>query len=57
MKSKQKIYEDLKHKEEELIKQLGYVPTSFIEEWEWEAQLKRLEISNEQEKKHEPKTE
>lgn len=33
------------------IKQLGYNPTSFIEDWEWEAQLKRLEMSNLKESK------
>ena len=50
MKSKKEIEEDSKAKEEGYIRQLGYCPTSYIDDWEWEAQLKRLKQSDEQEK-------
>ena len=49
MKSKKEIEEDLQHREEEAIKQLGYRPTQYIEDHEWELQLKRLQQSNEKE--------
>ena len=43
--------ERLNQEEESLVKTLGYNPTSYIADHEWEAQLKRNKLSLEMESK------
>ena len=44
-------HEALDVKEQQAVQTLGYNPTSQISDWEWEAQLKRNQLSLEKESK------
>ena len=49
LKKKYKSDADLKFEEDSLVDELGYCPTSLLSDWEWELQLKRLKLSNQEE--------
>ena len=51
LKKKHRSDDDLKFEEDSLVNELGYCPTSLISDWEWELQLKRLKLSDEEENK------
>ena len=51
LKKKHRSDADLKFEEDSLVNELGYCPTTLINDWEWELQLKRLKLSDEEENK------
>ena len=51
LKKKHRSDDDLRFEEDSLVNELGYCPTSLISDWEWELQLKRLKLSDEEENK------